>query len=80
MKSIYKKFWKTKTNWKTKKGLSTSPFFEGKKNWKMRVFIRNIGKLKSGSALVPFFEGEEKLENQSIYKKYWKTKTKRLEN
>ena len=46
MKSIYKKYWKTKTNWKTKKWLSTSPFFEGKKNWKMRVFIRNIGKLK----------------------------------
>ena len=41
------------------------PFLRGKKNWKMRVFIRNIGKLKqigklkSGSALVPFLRGKK---------------------
>ena len=34
-------------NLKTKKWLSTCYFcLRGKKNWKMRVFIRNIGKLK----------------------------------
>ena len=47
-KRTYKSPFRAKTfrNWKIKKWLSTRSFFEGKKDWKMRLFIRNIRKRK----------------------------------